>query len=168
MNYLTNLFSLTIIALAFTIQINAQTSNQSFVLNDNSKSMVLTGSLDSNNYLNSDTRKKIKIKVNFGRKSKNCRGFGICSLTAELEFDFLSLIFTYGKPDREDLELYITEEGLKNMGNMIVDNNLIIEENYVIDMEQSKKLGFSKEYTITNGTYAIKFDKETGNFKVVL
>lgn len=118
----------------------------------------------NNTHTTIEDRASIKITVDFGRRKRNCRGFGICSIEIELELS----PFTGGDNGHNSAQMSKSEDG-----RLIVDfdtQSLSQEENenyfsngemfrvdetFVVSDELSQMLGLPSGYTIEVGEYQV-------------
>lgn len=108
---------------------------------------------------------KIKIKLDFGRKSKGCTGFGVCSLTLETEIDFpISVEVT-----KNEMTLEMTEAGQQSVARYFGGNKIILEEDFVLSPEFDKQFGLPENTIWPAGTYnVVKTSAGTYQAKVQL
>lgn len=96
---------------------------------------------------------KISIHIDWGRKSRGCAGFGICSTDIVLEgqvSDFLGMLTKDGR-----LNVEITPKGLESIVKTFGGKTIIIEENFTLSNEFCKELGLREGYTIKAGKYSV-------------
>jgi len=104
------------------------------------------------------------IELEFGRKSKECGGFGICVLrinaTAE---DVVSVVTAFINP-MGLFGLKMTPTFYKNHIKSFPNGYFQIDEDYRIDLATTRKLGLPDGYTIKQGKYQVVFDKSTNTY----
>jgi len=98
----------------------------------------------------------LKIHVRWGRKSRGCKGFGLCIFTTfDPSIQTERLNYYAGSTDDGHLVLMIKDKGLKEIKNYFGGNTIIIEEDFVLPDEVTKKLKLKKGYTIKKGRYQV-------------
>ena len=108
-------------------------------------------------------RVRVSIDVDFGRRSRDCRGFGVCSVTITIEFSF----FQATTNERGNLVLEANQRGLEQVRNHFGSNTITVEEDYVLPADTAKQLGLASGYTIRAGRYTLA-DNGSGNFVTVM
>ncbi len=108
-------------------------------------------------------RVRVSIDVDFGRRSRDCRGFGVCSVTITIEFRF----FQATTNERGNLVLEANQRGLEQVRNHFGSNTITVEEDYVLPADTAKQLGLASGYTIRAGRYTLA-DNGSGNFVTVM
>ncbi|MEN9609424.1 MAG: hypothetical protein RLZZ628_238 [Bacteroidota bacterium] len=100
---------------------------------------------------------RIKISVTFGRASKGCAGFGICSLSIELKQRLLPEESSTAQLINKKLSLTIGKNTLSKttLNKSLSNGRFLIEEAFTIPADVAKQLGVSA-YTIPAGSYAIQ------------
>ena len=104
-------------------------------------------------------RPRLSIKVTWGRKSKGCRGFGICRVIITVEFQF----FRATTNDRGNLVLEATGEGLEAVRSHFGSNTITVEEDYTLEADVARQLGLPADYTVRSGRYTLEADGN-GNY----
>lgn len=116
------------------------------------------------------SRGKIKVKVELGRPSKGCTGFGVCGLAinytdvivgVEVEVELVSI----GTVNR--MAATIPAESLQKIKDHFGTDAFILEEDFTIDKVTAQKIGFSDAYTIKKGTYSVRFDSKSKQYNVI-
>ncbi|HET8884767.1 MAG TPA: hypothetical protein VFM70_00290 [Salinimicrobium sp.] len=110
---------------------------------------------------------EITITVDWGRKSKDCEGFGICGIVIDIDIP-MDTFFSFKKDGRRSLELFFQKEKHKEIVKYFGGERIILEEGYTLDLKTSQKLGFEKAYTIEKGEYPIVYDAKQGFYKITL
>ena len=108
-------------------------------------------------------RVRVSIDVDFGRRSRDCRGFGVCSVTITIEFSF----FQATTNERGNLVLEANQRGLEQVRSHFGSNTITVEEDYVLPADTAKQLGLASGYTIRAGRYTLA-DNGSGNFVTVM
>lgn len=96
---------------------------------------------------------KISIHIDWGRKSRGCVGFGICTTDIVFEgqaSEFLGMLTKDGR-----LNVEITPKGLESIVKTFGGKTIIIEENFTLSNEFCKELGLREGYTIKAGKYSV-------------
>jgi hypothetical protein len=113
---------------------------------------------------------KVSLKIDFGRKSKGCTKFGICSITFEAEIEMRNA------PSGENTG---TGTGWISNGKLVIDfdrnsmseetylnhfgnGKLTLEENYQLDPAVAAALGV-RSYTMRAGAYAVPATRADNN-----
>ena len=106
--------------------------------------------------LNEVTKVKINLDVTWGRKSKNCEGFGICDVDVSIEIENkISNLFS--ATNNGNFTLEFDEKGLKSINEIFKSNSILtIEEDYVLSEKVCKALELKSGYTIKKGKYKIQ------------
>ncbi|THD33140.1 MAG: hypothetical protein DI588_04165 [Flavobacterium johnsoniae] len=98
------------------------------------------------------------IKITWGRKSKGCRGFGICRIVITIDVQFKASV-----NDRGNLVLEANSEGLESVRSHFGSNTITVEEDYPLEAEVARQLGLQGDYTIRAGRYTLQPNGD-GNF----
>jgi hypothetical protein len=101
-------------------------------------------------------RAKVIISIDWGRKSRDCSGFGICSITITVELEPTEISFRGTSNDKGNLSLELSDTGLKNLRSTFGSNTIILEEDYTLTDEACKALELRPGYTIKAGKYTVK------------
>lgn len=109
-----------------------------------------------------------KIHIEFGRKSKDCGGFGICKFTIDLEIEDILAIINAFKTSNDGLNINFTKEFYSKNERFLNSGFLTLEEDYIMDKETSLKLGFKYPKTLKKGKYAIKLDSKTNSYNCII
>lgn len=109
----------------------------------------------------SDGLKKA-IYIKFGRKSKDCRGFGICifEITLTVE-DAITLITAILQKNR--VHVSFPPKFVAENAEHFKDNKIVIEEDFVLDDNTARALGV-KSYVIKKGVYPVVLNKGTNTY----
>lgn len=103
------------------------------------------------------------IEFEFGRKSKNCAGIGVCkfkiNLTAENAVMLITALARNGK-----IQARMSPTFYKDNAYGFQNGYLVLEEDYKIDLETTRALGVADNYTIKTGKYLVVFDKSTNTY----
>jgi hypothetical protein len=103
------------------------------------------------------------IHMEFGRKSKNCAGIGICVFTIDITWAELGAMLA-GRTADNHIKLTLTNKYYAENKSRFVDDNLVMEEDFALDAATSRSLGFSDVYTIKKGKYQIVLDPKTNTY----
>ncbi|MCF6307266.1 MAG: hypothetical protein L3J09_04850 [Flavobacteriaceae bacterium] len=112
--------------------------------------------------INNDTQITIGVSIVFGRKSRNCAGFGVCKITGSIS------ITIKAHNNNGKFSLILTKEGLEEINNRFKGNKIILEEDYVLPESITKKIGLKKGYVLKTGTYSISSKKKDGTYSVTM
>lgn len=104
-------------------------------------------------------RARLTLEIDFGRRSRDCNGFGVCRMVLTLEINFFSVTTN----DRGNLVLEANSRGLEVVRSFFGSNTITVEEDYVVPAEITKPLGLAPGYTIRAGKYTLAADR-SGNF----
>lgn len=104
------------------------------------------------------------IQLEFGRRSMDCGGFGICifRINATVE-DIINIVAVFVSP-KNLLTLKMSPTFYKNNAKSFPNGNLLIEEDFRIDSETARAIGVADGYTIKRGQYKVVFDKSTNTY----
>ncbi len=132
----------------------------------------------NNNHVSTfnDERRPIKISVvlDIGRKSRNCRGFGICKVTITIElkgnqnldFNEVNGILTNETKGKVTLVVpYDKTNKSKFVKETLSKEYFLVEEDFVMPDDVLKKLELTGKYVIKKGKYKINRTKE--GYKIV-
>lgn len=108
-------------------------------------------------------RIRVTVTVEFGRASRECRGFGVCSVTVSAELSF----FQATTNDAGKLVIETNQRGFEQVRTHFGSNTITVEEDYVLPANTSKQVGLPTGYTIKAGRYTLA-DDGRGNFSVVM
>jgi len=104
------------------------------------------------------------IELVFGRASKDCTGFGICKFKIHLTAsDIVTLVTAFSNP-KGLLGMKMSPTFYKNNVKSFQDGYLLIEEDYLVDLETTRAVGVADGYTIKKGKYQVVFDKSTNTY----
>lgn len=103
------------------------------------------------------------IQLEFGRKSKNCAGIGICVLKINASLkNVVELINAVSSNGR--IKTSFTPAFYEKNKHHFQDNHIVLEEDYVIDRKTTQAIGVADNYTIKTGKYPVVFDKATNTY----
>lgn len=128
----------------------------------------ISNSIDENKADIEADRWNVSFEINWGRKSRDCKGFGICGITIVIQFGVEQEDFQGINQDGV-LHLSLNQDGLKNINSFFGANEIVLEEDYVLSKEVTKKLGLKKGYRIKKGTYQIYLNpnnKDSSDFLI--
>lgn len=95
----------------------------------------------------------VTISMEIGRKSRDCKGFGICRTTTDIEIDFAPI--TVQDDGNGNLLFVFPESFYRAYANTQFNNmKFVLEEKYVLDADVVKALG-SGQITLAAGTYNV-------------
>jgi len=108
--------------------------------------------------INSSYDKDITITVTltFGRASRDCKGFGICKASISVS---VKKAFVATNNDGHFV-LLLNEENMKEIKNYFKQDAIILEEDFVLPNEITKKLKLKNNYVLKKGKYIIKYGKD--------
>lgn len=113
----------------------------------------------------SDSQNQVsKIHIEFGRKSKDCGGFGICKFTIDITFDELLDIIKAFRTSDNGINLNFTKEFYEKNSRILQSGFLVLEEDFIIDQTTSSELGFRERKTLKAGNYKVKFDANSNSY----
>jgi len=92
---------------------------------------------------------QITIKLTWGKKSKNCRGFGICRFDVSIISDDILRL----SDDHSTLMLDVTSADVKGYESYFFGPTITIEEEYEVPAEVQTALGSDKPLYIRPGKY---------------
>ncbi|TPD68519.1 hypothetical protein [Flavobacterium microcysteis] len=98
------------------------------------------------------------IKITWGRKSKGCRGFGICRIIITIDIQFKASVNSRG-----NLVLEANAAGLESVRSHFGSNTITVEEDYPLEADVARQLGLQGDYTVRAGRYTLQPDGN-GNF----
>ena len=118
--------------------------------------------------VNLNTLGKIKVKLEIGRQSKDCKGFGVCgfAITYTEEIFGVNLeaeIVSIGTVKK--VSSTMTEKSYQIVKQYFGTDAIIVEEDFTIDRKTADILGFSNGYTIKKGSYEILYNETTKLYK---
>lgn len=96
----------------------------------------------------------ITVEIEFGRKSLDCQGFGVCRGRVSGGKG----IFTASNREGSFV-LGMQEKGLAKIQKRFKNNVIILEEDFVLPIEITKKLKLKEGYTLKTGKYKLKTGK---------
>ena len=108
----------------------------------------------------------IGVKIVFGKKSQDCKKFGICYITFNFE---VANLFDNAQPPTEERTAYGYSSATKNSqlqlkltksfmtrtteNEFFKDGKFLVEEDFVLPEGMAQKLGLRPGYTIRSGVY---------------
>ena len=98
------------------------------------------------------------IKITWGRKSRGCRGFGICRIVITIDIQFKA-----SANSRGNLVLEANASGLESVRSQFGSNTITVEEDYPLEADVARQLGLPADYTIKAGKYTLE-PNGAGNF----
>lgn len=135
-----------------------------FGLNVNAKEVVTTEKVSEKEVVvssKSDFEDLLKITIHFdwGRKSKGCTGFGICSVTLETDIPLDQISFRGEANSNRNLQLEVTKLGMESITKTFGSKTIILEEDFTVSSEVCKQIGLKEGYTIKAGKYTVTTDR---------
>lgn len=135
-----------------------------FGLNVNAKEVVSTEKVSEKEVIvssksDSEDLLKIKITIDFGRKSKGCVGFGVCSIVAEGDIPLDQISFKGDVNSNGNLQLEVTKLGMESILKTFGSKTIILEEDYTLSNEVCNQIGLKEGYTIKAGKYTVTTDR---------
>ena len=107
-----------------------------------------------------DDRLTFDIHVEWGRRSKDCKGFGVCSVTVTIEWSLASFSATSdtnSSTGAQVLKLSLTEDNARAIERHFGRRAIIVEEAFEInDAQTLRSMGYSRPFVIAPGTYPIQ------------
>lgn len=109
-----------------------------------------------------DSSRDISISIDWGRRSRDCRGFGICGITITID-----IVFRASSSDGR-LVLNFDEKTKKEVMSNFNENSIILEEDFMLPRELTSSLNLKDGYTLKAGKYSIKTtdNGEKGQYQV--
>jgi hypothetical protein len=98
----------------------------------------------------------IGIKLEIGRKSRNCKGFGICKFTVTIS---IKPSFKAFAAKSGGLRLEMTNDAYNELRDYFDGDIIIIEEDFEVGSDVTKKLDLGNGYTIKKGEYRITLNE---------
>ncbi|CAM3673142.1 hypothetical protein FSS13T_26400 [Flavobacterium saliperosum S13] len=135
-----------------------------FGLNVSAKEVVSTEKLSEKEAVvssksDSEDLLKIKITIDFGRKSKDCTGFGVCSIVLEGDIPLDQISFRGEANSNGNLQLEVTKLGLESIIKTFGSKTIILEEDFTVSSEVCKQIGLKEGYTVKAGKYTVTTDR---------
>lgn len=129
-----------------------------FGLSANASELYPSKISDSNP--SSNIKENIKVRINvdvtWGRKSRDCKGFGICDVDFTIDIENRASGFAATNNNGVFI-LEFSEDGLKTISEHFKSNTILtIEEDYVLSDKVCKALELKSGYTIKTGKYKIQ------------
>lgn len=103
---------------------------------------------------------KVTIKVDFGRKSKDCQKFGICSISFEFDINLRDLFRAAGgvgsTNDEGGLQIDFLKDSMdgETEAQFFGSGRFSVEESFTVPEEVTSQLGL-ESYTISKGDYPV-------------
>jgi hypothetical protein len=112
----------------------------------------------------------IHIDITWGRKSKGCKGFGICDVDFDVEIDnrntqFLESGFIATTNDKGGFVILVNEKGLEKIKSIFQSDVIVLEEKYELPSEICTLLSLKKGYTLNEGKYKLS-SLGDGNYSI--
>ncbi len=101
---------------------------------------------------------ELKLEVEWGRRSKDCRGFGVCSamIITEIQHDRTVML----RSDRDMLSLDVPHSIAEKFQEQFEGTEFGVEEDFVFSEEISEKLRCKELIVLKQGFYRMeKFDE---------
>lgn len=105
-----------------------------------------------------------KVQITFGRESMDCRNIGICKFKVEITWDDVVNLFTAIVSKQGKLKIVFDKATFEQNKSSFQKNAIVLEEDFTLDRETSKAIGFANGYTIKKGVYAITLDPKTNTY----
>ncbi len=106
----------------------------------------------------SSTRVTLVFDLEWGRKSRDCSGFGICFSLVDWKAEPKSLVRI--SLENNNLEFEVSQESVKKNPDQFSNDVFIMEEDYEMDKDVSKAFGSDKPLIIPAGKYRIKHSND--------
>jgi|SRR5690606_2086751 len=114
----------------------------------------------------------IKIYIDFGRKSKDCTGLGICTFKAQATvkevLQLVSAIITWNPIGAPDVEITFDRRVYEHHKSQFPNGYLVLEEDYVLDKTTSRALGLPDGHKFKTGKYKLNYNKVTDTYSCKL
>lgn len=124
---------------------------------------MLAFSVSGNAQTRTSAPNEQKIHLEFGRKSLNCAGFGICIFRIELEVsDVIAIVQAFFNNGR--LQVNLPAAFYDANKSKMVNNVITIEEDFLIPATETSKMGRSTGYTIKRGKYPLVLNPDTNTY----
>ncbi len=109
-----------------------------------------------------DNLRDISISIDWGRRSRDWRGFGICGITITID-----IVFRASSNDG-GLVLNFDEKTQKEVLSYFKENSIILEEDFILPSELTSRLNLKDGYTLKAGKYSIRTtdNREKGQYQV--
>lgn len=111
----------------------------------------------------SSSAQELSVHFEFGRKSQNCGGFGICILRLELKLD-LSIPAPLIGLRQGNVQIKFRPEFYLANKSKFQNGYLVLEEDFVMEQEITKALGLADGHRLKTGKYLVVFDKTTNTY----
>ncbi len=126
----------------------------------------------------------VKTKWTIGRKSKNCFKLGLCKLkevTPYIKFETKNANVNQGSdledreisafvsvsPSRDAFSFLVDEDNLGYVQYYFGSNKLILEEDYLLEPEESTDLGVEQNFILKAGEYEFIYDENYDYYEVI-
>lgn len=108
---------------------------------------------------NDEVLEKIRVVIHlkWGRVSRDCQGFGICSADIDVVYERKEFIGT--TDGNGNFVLEITPDGLKSIEKYLGGPVLILDEDFALPVSLTKKLELKTGYKLKAGKYKIQTGK---------
>ncbi|WP_080059496.1 hypothetical protein [Spirosoma aerolatum] len=122
--------------------------------------MASVSSLRPSTELTNEPKALAKVKIVFGRKSRNCTKFGVCTFDADagpIEIDLSAVspgtaMATAGKADGKLVVNFVKSSIAPiDLSTRFANNQFVVEENYTVTLENA----MVSSYVIKSGTYDV-------------
>lgn len=108
---------------------------------------------------------KGKVTIDFGRKSKGCVGFGVCTITLEAEIQSPITVDV----NKSEMTLEMTPAGQQSVSKYFGGDTIILEEDFVFAADFDKQFGLAANTVWPAGKYTlVKTSTGTYQTKVTL
>jgi len=94
----------------------------------------------------------VTVHFEIGRKSMDCRGFGICNAGVDVNWRFSTMRID---SETNSLQIAISKEMISGKEEYFKSNTVTFEETAVLSQEIQKALGATNRVAIEKGTYAL-------------
>ncbi len=148
------------LSMILTLSVGAY-ANQVLAVNDNGN-MNSVVKLEKSNFNKTNIEKILVVEIVLGRKSKNCKGFGICDWDIHTENRETGTTATLNSNGELEVTFDISTFSRSDVNTYFSGEYFIMDEDYSLDRDTASKLG--KPYTIKAGKY--KFEKRGNLYKV--
>ena len=137
---------------------------------------IITSGIEDVVGVNAVSGGTVKTKWTLGRKSKNCRGFGICKLKevgVEIKFKFdapqpLEQAFTskFEQVSPVQFQLLLDQANADYIQSEYGGAFFLLEESFVFTPQESAQLNLIQGFTIAPGLYNLQFNPVTTLYEV--
>jgi len=142
---------------------------------DNSPSNVLDVSTSQSQQIDQAERFikiSIGVRMELGRASRGCRGFGICYVKVDLVIGFNDdyghngFIGNIEPINPNKFILYVDQENMEQIISVNGGRHLILEESFMFNSETVANLNLAEDFTIGEGVYEFVQDPATSLYWV--